>query len=71
MSWMTVTEVELWEDGLIGVAAWWPFDPDSGAPDLRPLIPPKRYTEFEYLRMLHKLLPPGRIWEFPTDDGGG
>jgi len=58
---LTITQCEVWEDAF--VRTYWPFNPDSGAPDLRPLIPVKKYNETEYTRMMHKLLPRGRIWE--------
>ena len=60
---MTMVQVELWEDAFVRSSVWWPFNPVSGDPDLRPLIPQKKYTELEYTRMMHKLLPRGRIWE--------
>lgn len=63
---ISITQVKLWEDDFVGSSVWWPFNAESGDPDLRPLIPSKKYTESEYLRMLSKLLPPGHIWEFPV-----
>lgn len=65
----TMTDVELWEAGLVSTSVWWPFIVDSGV-NLEPLRPPKRWGFYDYLRMLVKLLPYGKIWEIPYGEEG-
>lgn len=67
MSSMTVTHTELWEDGPLSSAVWWPYNPVYTGPDLRPLIPAKKFNEDDYLNMLRKLMPFGYAWNFPVE----
>lgn len=70
MSVMSVTQTELWEDGPLFAAVWWPFNPAYAGPDLRPLIPAKQFGEAEYLNMMRKLMPFGYAWNFPVEPEG-
>jgi hypothetical protein len=60
---------EIWEEDFIRSHVW-AIDPDTSGTDYEALRPPKRYTMFDYLRMLLKLLPYGYIWRFPIGEPG-
>ena len=65
---LTITGVELWEDGGVQSSAYWPFDGASALPDLSPVIPQQRFFTFDYLQMLRRLFPKGYIWRFPIGE---
>ena len=64
-----VTDITMWESGTVSTSVWWPYVPTTGT-NLEPIRPPKRWGFYDYLRMLVKLLPPGKIWEIPFGDEG-
>lgn len=64
-----VTDIRMWKNGTVSTSVWWPYLPVSGQ-NLEELRPPKRWGFYDYLRMLVKLLPFGKIWEIPIGEEG-
>lgn len=63
---MSAFASELWHDDLVDTSVWWPSTAGAAlGEDYEGMRPAKRFRVAHYLAMLVRLLPRGRIWDFP------